>query len=160
LHPDPEGGGGALFVFERTDPRAPGFGTSSSSASISRKVRPPSTLCSGENEVLCKVWPPTPTNLVARPDRFAGRPVRQLPSRGRMMFHCLRNRPAPVRAPSAIRLGIEALEERWVPASPSGLLPFGPVQTTVYVETNDPNPGQNAVLAFRRNPVNGGLTRI
>jgi 6-phosphogluconolactonase (cycloisomerase 2 family) len=37
---------------------------------------------------------------------------------------------------------------------------FHPAASFVYVETNNPATGENAVLAFRRNPVNGGLTEI
>ena len=54
-------------------------------------------------------------------------------------------------------LRVETLEERAVPASfnaaAAGLdqgPPAGPAVTTVYVESNNPNAGQNAVLAFRR----------
>jgi 6-phosphogluconolactonase (cycloisomerase 2 family) len=55
---------------------------------------------------------------------------------------------------------VEALEERAVPA---GLRPhpdFGPAVTTVYTESNNPAAGQNAVLAFHRNPDDGRLTQI
>ena len=37
---------------------------------------------------------------------------------------------------------------------------IGPAVTTVYVETNNPAAGQNAVLAFRQNPANGRLKEI
>ena len=40
-----------------------------------------------------------------------------------------------------------------------GRAPVGPVHTVVYTESNDPRPGENAVLAFRRTPT-GGLARI
>jgi len=36
----------------------------------------------------------------------------------------------------------------------------GPLFTTVYTETNNPTSGQNAVLAFRRNPFDGSLHQI
>ncbi|HEY7118766.1 MAG TPA: beta-propeller fold lactonase family protein [Tepidisphaeraceae bacterium] len=36
----------------------------------------------------------------------------------------------------------------------------GPASTTVYVESNDPRQGHNAVLAFQRNPANGRLHEI
>ncbi|HXE51487.1 MAG TPA: beta-propeller fold lactonase family protein [Tepidisphaeraceae bacterium] len=38
--------------------------------------------------------------------------------------------------------------------------PVGPLFTTVYTETNNPTSGQNAVLAFRRNPFDGSLHQI
>src|SRR5262245_47299145 len=82
------------------------------------------------------------------------------------MFTRVRTRPRPPRA----RLCLEALEERAVPA---GLPPTpldapghdlgsraGPAVTTVYTESNDPVAGQNAVLAFRRNPADGSLQQI
>jgi 6-phosphogluconolactonase (cycloisomerase 2 family) len=82
------------------------------------------------------------------------------------MFTRVRTRPRPPRA----RLCLEALEERAVPA---GLQPTpfdapghdlgaraGPAVTTVYTESNDPTAGQNAVLAFRRNPADGSLKQI
>lgn len=47
---------------------------------------------------------------------------------------------------------VELLEGRALPSA------FGPA--FVYVESNNPNPGQNAVLAFRRDPATGGLTQI
>jgi hypothetical protein len=49
----------------------------------------------------------------------------------------------------------EALEERAVPAAH-----FHRAASFVYVETNNPAAGQNAVLAFRRNPADGDLTEI
>jgi 6-phosphogluconolactonase (cycloisomerase 2 family) len=61
------------------------------------------------------------------------------------------------------RLRLEVLEDRAVPSSlPAELAsqPVGPAVTTVYVETNNPAAGQNAVLAFRRSPSDGGLTEI
>jgi 6-phosphogluconolactonase (cycloisomerase 2 family) len=55
------------------------------------------------------------------------------------------------------------LEERAVPASlQPGLLGEGPSRvavTTVYTESNNPSPGQNAVLAFHQN-ADGTLTEI
>jgi 6-phosphogluconolactonase len=79
------------------------------------------------------------------------------------MLRLMRNRCAlPAPAAQRANLNFEALEERSVPASLAGglLPPAGPAQTTVYVETNNPNPGQNAVLAFRRNAGDGGLSQI
>jgi 6-phosphogluconolactonase (cycloisomerase 2 family) len=38
--------------------------------------------------------------------------------------------------------------------------PIGPASTVVYIETNNPQPGQNAVLAYRRNPASGKLQPI
>jgi 6-phosphogluconolactonase (cycloisomerase 2 family) len=62
------------------------------------------------------------------------------------------------------RLKLESLEERAVPATlQPGLLspePFIPSAATVFVETNNPAAGQNAVLAFRQNPDTGGLTEL
>ena len=63
-------------------------------------------------------------------------------------------RRQPRRAAAArTRLGLEALEDRAVPA------PLGPAHTTVYIESNDPEPGHNAVLAFTRAP-DGSLRQI
>lgn len=47
---------------------------------------------------------------------------------------------------------VEPLEGRALPSA------FGPA--FVYVESNNPNPDQNAVLAFQRDPATGGLTQI
>ena len=62
-----------------------------------------------------------------------------------------------------VRLCLESLEERMVPASlppgPFGDAPPGPAVTTVYTESNNPTAGHNAVLAFRQNP-NGSLSQI
>lgn len=59
-----------------------------------------------------------------------------------------------------VRLCLESLEERTVP---TGLQPSlfggGPAITTVYTESNNPAPGQNAVLAFHQN-ADGNLTQI
>jgi 6-phosphogluconolactonase (cycloisomerase 2 family) len=66
-------------------------------------------------------------------------------------------------ATAKVRLQLEVLEERAVPSSlPAdfGGEPVGPAVTTVYVETNDPDAGQNAVLAFRQNPHDGSLKEI
>ena len=71
----------------------------------------------------------------------------------------------PRRAAAArTRLSLEALEDRAVPAAlDPGLAGdaarFGPAQTTVYVESNNPEPGQNAVLAFTRR-ADGGLRQV
>jgi 6-phosphogluconolactonase (cycloisomerase 2 family) len=61
-----------------------------------------------------------------------------------------------------IRLGLESLEERAVPASlpAGGDALAGPLFTTVYTESNNPAAGQNAVLAFRQDPFNGSLKQI
>src|SRR5262245_48665995 len=78
-------------------------------------------------------------------------------------------KPSARRAPARSRLGVEALEDRAVPASlsPDNLFgaaapdgPPGAGTATVYTETNNPEPEQNSVLAFRRNPATGDLTRI
>src|SRR6516164_8764923 len=75
-------------------------------------------------------------------------------------------RPAP--AAARARLGVETFEDRLVPtASPlaDGLAgavppdrPDGPA--AVYVESNNPAPGQNTVIGFRRNPADGSLRPI
>jgi hypothetical protein len=59
-----------------------------------------------------------------------------------------------------VRLCLESLEERAVPAAlqPS-FFGGGPALTTVYTESNNPAPGQNAVLAFHQN-ADGSLTQI
>jgi 6-phosphogluconolactonase (cycloisomerase 2 family) len=75
------------------------------------------------------------------------------------MRACRRRRPDVVTVRA--RLGVEALEERAVPASfgfPSAFDADAHI-ATVYVESNNPTPGQNAVLAFSRSPV-GTLTQI
>jgi 6-phosphogluconolactonase (cycloisomerase 2 family) len=61
-------------------------------------------------------------------------------------------RPSRRAAPRRVRLCLESLEERAVPAA----LIAG---TTVYTESNNPAPGQNAVLAFHQN-ADGSLTEI
>jgi len=57
----------------------------------------------------------------------------------------------------------ERLESRTL-FSAAGLPDLGiqadPAVTTVYVESNNPHAGQNAVLALRRNPANGSLHQI
>jgi 6-phosphogluconolactonase (cycloisomerase 2 family) len=66
------------------------------------------------------------------------------------------NRPAGRRA----RLGVESLEERAVPAAaPVDLSGAGAGVATVFVESNDPEPGHNAVLAFHRRG-DGSLQQI
>ena len=64
----------------------------------------------------------------------------------------------------AARLGVETMEERAVPASHKldGLFrpPPHAGAEVVYVESNNPADGQNAVLAYQRNPGNGHLTRL
>src|SRR5262249_18352563 len=64
-----------------------------------------------------------------------------------------RPRPRPTQRPRRPRsqLSVETLEGRLVPSA---------VQTVVYVETNDPTPGHNAILAYRSNPVDGSLTPL
>jgi 6-phosphogluconolactonase (cycloisomerase 2 family) len=69
------------------------------------------------------------------------------------MLNWFRKRRPSRRAALRTRLGLEALEDRAVPAA------LGPAVTTVFVETNNPNAGQNAVLAFRQDE-NGGLHQI
>jgi hypothetical protein len=70
-----------------------------------------------------------------------------------------RSRPAGG-APRA-RLGLEWLEERAVPAAPptSPADPAGALVATVYVESNNPEPGHNAVLAYSRG-ADGTLTPL
>jgi 6-phosphogluconolactonase (cycloisomerase 2 family) len=67
------------------------------------------------------------------------------------------------------RLSVEALENRSVPAALSlnGVLDHLPVDgssaahpTYVYTESNNPNDGLNAVLAFRRDASTGALTQV
>ena len=62
------------------------------------------------------------------------------------------NRPRPSVTPRA-RLRLEQLEDRVVPSA------RGLDVTTVYVESNNPAAGQNAVLAFSRG-AGGTLTQI
>src|SRR5260370_35047020 len=59
----------------------------------------------------------------------------------------------PVAVAARARLGVESLEERFVPAAPPLPAPLDPAAAlvaTVFVETNNPHPAQNAVLAFHR----------
>src|SRR5262245_55196345 len=64
-----------------------------------------------------------------------------------------RPRPRPTQRPRRPRsqLSVETLEGRLVPSA---------VQTVVYVETNDPTAGHNAILAYRSNPVDGHVTLV
>ncbi|MDY3561153.1 lactonase family protein [Gemmata sp. JC673] len=74
----------------------------------------------------------------------------------------LRTRSETVPAPRP-RLGLEALDARDVPAAlGSGALahPGGTAAAVVYTETNNPQDGQNAVLAFARDARTGALTQI
>jgi 6-phosphogluconolactonase (cycloisomerase 2 family) len=66
----------------------------------------------------------------------------------------------PAAAPRA-RLRVEGLEERAVPAGPPLPPPVDPGAglATVFTESNNPAPGQNAVLAFSRG-ADGTLTQI
>jgi 6-phosphogluconolactonase (cycloisomerase 2 family) len=76
------------------------------------------------------------------------------------MWDCTRGIRPPHRSANARRFrpGAEILEDRTVPTTlPPGL--FGPADTTVYTETNNPAPGQNAVLAFHQNS-DGTLTEF
>jgi 6-phosphogluconolactonase (cycloisomerase 2 family) len=68
------------------------------------------------------------------------------------MLSWIRSRRKPQPAARRARLGVEALEVRAVPAA--GLKP-----ATVFVETNSPDVGNNAVLAFHRAP-DGSLDEI
>src|SRR5579872_6492002 len=74
-----------------------------------------------------------------------------------------KRRPHQSAAARRIRLGVESLEERAVPASlQAGVLgdrPAGPTIATVYTESNDPESDHNAVLAFSRS-ADGTLTQI
>jgi 6-phosphogluconolactonase len=67
-----------------------------------------------------------------------------------------RNRRLPAPAARA-RLRVEGMEDRSVPASLTA--PGGVGVANVYTETNNPEPGRNAVLGFHRNP-DGSLTRF
>src|SRR5262249_28025044 len=72
--------------------------------------------------------------------------------------NCSHSRPTAPRA----RLGLESLEERVVPAAPPLPSPFDPAAAalaTVYVESNNPEPGHNPVLAFSRS-ADGPLRQI
>lgn len=62
----------------------------------------------------------------------------------------------PASATLRARLGVEAVEDRLMPMAS----PFDAAPATVYVESNDPDPGRNAVLAYRRDPDGGGLRPI
>jgi len=57
---------------------------------------------------------------------------------------------------------IETLERRELlsAAHSDAFLPHNTGPEFVYVESNNPEPGRNAVLAFRRNPATGSLRRI
>lgn len=77
--------------------------------------------------------------------------------------------PRPATASHPPRLGVESLEVREVPASlapdnlPGAPHPERPDRAgveVVYTESNNPAPGQNAVLGFYRNPVTGGLVQF
>jgi 6-phosphogluconolactonase (cycloisomerase 2 family) len=70
-------------------------------------------------------------------------------------WHHKPTRPTPVRH---ARLSLEAFEDRLVPAPLAGGPP-GPAQTTVYIETNNPQSGQNAVIAYHQQ-ANGPLREI
>jgi 6-phosphogluconolactonase (cycloisomerase 2 family) len=59
------------------------------------------------------------------------------------------------RTPSTV-LYLESLEERAVPSASFG----GSHATIVYTETNNPEQGQNAILAFRQDALTGQLTQI
>src|SRR6266404_5536263 len=65
------------------------------------------------------------------------------------MLNWIRNRRRGLRAPVAARtrLYLENLEDRFL-------------LSTVFVESNNPDLGENAVLAFSRDPSNGSLTQI
>jgi DNA-binding beta-propeller fold protein YncE len=78
-------------------------------------------------------------------------------------------RPARPVAARRTALRAERLEDRAVPASQTLGDPFGlgaldrgdhTDAEAVYVESNNPAPGQNAVLGFRRNPADGSLRQF
>jgi hypothetical protein len=75
------------------------------------------------------------------------------------MFRRLRTRPT---APRTV-LTLEAMEIRTVPSaappSDGGFQPAFGTSAIVYTESNNPTPGQNAVLAYRR-AADGELTKI
>lgn len=67
-----------------------------------------------------------------------------------MLSRTLARFRSPQRAvPARTCLHVESLEDRVIPSV-----------TTVYVESNNPDLGENAVLAFHRNPADGSLTQI
>src|SRR5262249_47346768 len=89
--------------------------------------------------------------------------ARPRPRRG-LPMNWFRTRRKATPAPRA-RLNMEGLEDRWVPAPLTGGQPFDATPlgraaaVNVYTETNNPNPGQNAVLGFHRN-ADGSLTQF
>ncbi len=68
------------------------------------------------------------------------------------MLHWFRKQTCRKPALPHARLHVECLEERRVPAglSPNPAREAGSAVATVFIESNDPVPGENAVLAFRR----------
>ncbi len=67
----------------------------------------------------------------------------------------------PVVAPRRARLGVESLEARAVPAALQSPAADGSeaASATIFVESNDPEPGHNAVLAFNRH-ADGSVEQI
>src|SRR5207248_4618424 len=63
-----------------------------------------------------------------------------------------RGRPAQQRKRNRWRPSVEHLEGRLAPAA----TPL----TVVYVESNNPNPGQNSILAYRSDPMTDALTPL
>src|SRR5262249_42845873 len=79
-----------------------------------------------------------------------------------MLSWIWKRRRRPQAASRRTRLGLERLETRAVPAGPRpssfGDRPDGPGTATVFIESNNPEPGGNAVLAFSRS-ADGTLTQ-
>src|SRR4051812_5920346 len=59
-------------------------------------------------------------------------------------------------------MGVLVLALSWTSlvGIPAQAGPKGRAANLVYITTNDPTPGQNAVLAFRRNPNDGSLAPL
>jgi 6-phosphogluconolactonase (cycloisomerase 2 family) len=87
------------------------------------------------------------------------------------MTHWIKSlfRPARTTKSDSVRLAVEHMEERAMPAAHHTASVFSAssldrhdhrAEEVVYVESNNPTPGQNAVLGFLRNPFNGSLTQF
>ena len=75
------------------------------------------------------------------------------------MRNWIGTRRLPRPAAPQTHLSLESLEERAVPSNLPLSPPAAPAVATVFVESNNPAPGQNAVLAFSRG-ADGTLTQI
>jgi 6-phosphogluconolactonase (cycloisomerase 2 family) len=82
------------------------------------------------------------------------RPTRPAAHRARPYLEVLEDRTVPARHGLGLR-SLAGLEDLLAAAAHARS-----ASSTVYVETNNPADGQNAVLAFRRNPRDGSLTEI